>query len=87
MTNTTTLHFYIILLLKRILKFQIYFLTEEEGGRAKPFTNTFQIQMFCKTWDVPALMKLSEGKDLIMPGEDASVIFTILKDMVRVQAL
>jgi len=63
-------------------KAQCYLLTKEEGGRPKPFTKYFQAQMYCKTWDVPAFMSLPEGKDLIMPGEDTSVIFTLRKSMV-----
>lgn len=66
---------------------QVYLLTKEEGGRAKPYMNNFQPQMYCKTWDAPAMMQLPAGKDLVMPGEDCSLTFTIRKQMVLEKGL
>ncbi|KAL8611297.1 hypothetical protein ACOMHN_013728 [Nucella lapillus] len=60
---------------------QIYLLSKEEGGRSKPFTPFFQTQMFCTTWDAPALLEIPD-KDLIMPGEDARVIMNLRRKMV-----
>nr|KAG5697457.1 hypothetical protein BaRGS_029348 [Batillaria attramentaria] len=60
---------------------QLYLLSKEEGGRTKPFTPYFQTQMFCTTWDVPALLEIPD-KDLIMPGEDARVIMNLRRKMV-----
>lgn len=60
---------------------QIYLLSKEEGGRSKPFTPFFQTQMFCATWDSPALLEIPD-KDLIMPGEDARVVMNLRKKMV-----
>ena len=62
---------------------QVYLLSKEEGGREKPYTNAYQAQLFCKTWDAPAQMTLPSDKDMIMPGEDASIEFIIMKNMVR----
>lgn len=45
-------------------------LTKEEGGRAKPVTNFYQLQMFSRTWDCASQVNI-EGKEMIMPGEDA----------------
>ncbi|XP_041349990.1 elongation factor Tu, mitochondrial-like [Gigantopelta aegis] len=59
---------------------QIYLLSKEEGGRAKPLTEYFQTQMFCTTWDAPALLEIPD-KDMVMPGEDARVIFNLRKKM------
>lgn len=61
---------------------QIYLLTKEEGAKGKPFLNTFQGQMFAKTWDVPILFELPEGKEMLLPGEDANIKFAIRKPMV-----
>ncbi len=44
----------------------MYFLSKEEGGRPKPCTKHFQGQMYCKTWDAPALLNLPEGKEMVM---------------------
>jgi len=61
---------------------QVYLLTKEEGGQSKSFTNNHQSQMYCKTWDAPAMMQLPANKDLIMPGEDCAVSMTVRKHMV-----
>jgi len=66
---------------------QVYLLTKEEGGRAKPFTNNYQAQMYCKTWDAPVMLQLPAGKEMVMPGEDSSVTLTIRKHMVLEKAL
>ncbi|ELU13652.1 hypothetical protein CAPTEDRAFT_150625 [Capitella teleta] len=60
---------------------QVYFLSKDEGGRDKPFTGTFQAHMFCKTWDCPSFLTMPEGRDMIMPGEDLKINFTLIKDM------
>lgn len=49
---------------------QVYILSKDEGGRARPFTSFIQLQMFSKTWDCAAQVSL-EGKEMVMPGEDA----------------
>jgi len=49
---------------------QVYMLTKEEGGRTKPVTTFQQLQMFSKTFDV-ACQTIIEGKEMLMPGEDA----------------
>lgn len=65
---------------------QIYLLSKEESGRAKPVTPYFQPQMFCTTWDAPALLEIPH-KDLIMPGEDAKVIVNLRRKMVMEKGL
>lgn len=45
-------------------------LSKEEGGRSRPFTSLIQLQMFSRTWDA-AVQVIIQGKDMIMPGEDA----------------
>jgi len=57
-------------------------LSKEEGGQSRPYTDAFQNQMYCKTWDVPVMTKLPAGKDLIMPGEDCTVSMIIRKQIV-----
>lgn len=59
---------------------QVYLLTKEEGGRARPFTDFFQTQVFSRTWDCPAFMRI-QGKDMMMPGEDGTVTFNLFKKM------
>jgi len=66
---------------------QVYFLTEAEGGRGKPYTPTFQAQVFCKTWDCPAFLNLPEGREMVMPGEDCKLSLTLKKKMVVEQGM
>jgi len=61
---------------------QIYVMSKDEGGAAVPITNERQLIVFSKTWDVPAMVELADGKELIMPGEDGSVTLKMLKPMV-----
>jgi len=61
---------------------QVYFLTKEEGGRAKPFTKFFEANMFCKTWSAPTMIEVPGDRDMIMPGEDAKIEFKLKKMMV-----
>lgn len=49
---------------------QVYILTKEEGGKAKPFTTFMQLQMFSRTWDCAAQVVVTD-KEMIMPGEDS----------------
>lgn len=50
---------------------QVYILSKEEGGRAKPFTSFFQLQMFSRTWDCAGQVTIP-NKDMVMPGEDTA---------------
>ncbi|VDM03559.1 unnamed protein product [Schistocephalus solidus] len=61
---------------------QIYMLSKKEGGRQKPFTNNFQLQIFSKSWDCPAFLLLKEGQELIMPGEDVGISLHLQKKVV-----
>lgn len=54
------------------LETQVYLLSKEEGGRKKPMASFIQLQMFSKTWDVPAQCTIGGGKDMAMPGEDCT---------------
>jgi len=60
---------------------QVYVLTKDEGGRAKPFTTYIQMQAFSKTWDCAAQV-LIPGKDMVMPGEDATLHLKLYKPVV-----
>ncbi|XP_050305114.1 elongation factor Tu, mitochondrial-like [Anthonomus grandis grandis] len=60
---------------------QVYVLSKEEGGRAKPFTSYIQLQMFCRTWDCAAQVVVPD-KEMIMPGEDSRLILKMIRPMV-----
>ena len=52
---------------------QIYFLTEEEGGRKKGFQSGFKPQVFINTADISTSIKLPEGTELGMPGDNLTL--------------
>jgi len=60
---------------------QVYLMTPDEGGRAKPCVDQMQIMLFSRTWDCAAFMNL-EGKEMAMPGEDATITLKLTKPMV-----
>lgn len=52
------------------VKAQLYVLKKEEGGSKVPIANYVHQHIFSLTWDNNAVLKI-EGKDFIMPGENA----------------
>lgn len=61
---------------------QVYILAKDEGGRHKPFTSNFAPQMYSYTWDMAAKIELVGDKEMVMPGEDATLNLQLLKPMV-----
>jgi elongation factor Tu len=54
-------------------KGEVYILTKEEGGRHTPFFNGYRPQFYFRTTDVTGVVKLPEGVEMIMPGDNISV--------------
>ncbi len=54
-------------------KAQIYVLTKEEGGRHTPFFTGYRPQFFVRTTDVTGVIKLPEGVEMIMPGDNVEI--------------
>jgi len=51
-------------------KCQVYVLKKEEGGRHKPFFTGYRPQFYFRTTDVTGSIKLPEGREMIMPGDN-----------------
>ena len=51
-------------------KGQVYILTKEEGGRHTPFFNNYRPQFYFRTTDVTGSIKLPEGVEMVMPGDN-----------------
>ncbi len=51
-------------------KGQVYVLTKEEGGRHTPFFNNYRPQFYFRTTDVTGVIKLPEGTEMCMPGDN-----------------
>lgn len=51
-------------------KGQVYVLTKEEGGRHTPFFNNYRPQFYFRTTDVTGVIKLPDGVEMCMPGDN-----------------
>jgi elongation factor Tu len=54
-------------------KAEAYILTKEEGGRHTPFFTGYRPQFYFRTTDVTGDVKLAEGVEMVMPGDNATV--------------
>ena len=52
---------------------EVYILSKEEGGRHTPFFNGYRPQFFIRTTDVTGVVKLGEGVEMVMPGDNVTV--------------
>lgn len=61
------------------LKAQVYALTQDEGGRHKPFFNKYRPQFYFRTTDVTGEVKLPAGTDMVMPGDNVELEIELIK--------
>ncbi|MFV9511663.1 elongation factor Tu [Tepidibacillus sp. LV47] len=54
-------------------KAEVYVLTKEEGGRHTPFFNGYRPQFYFRTTDVTGVIKLPEGTEMVMPGDNVTM--------------
>ncbi len=54
-------------------KGEVYVLTKEEGGRHTPFFNNYRPQFYFRTTDVTGVIKLPEGTEMCMPGDNVKM--------------
>lgn len=54
-------------------KAEVYILSKEEGGRHKPFFNGYRPQFYFRTTDVTGNIKLPEGTEMVMPGDNIAM--------------
>jgi elongation factor Tu len=57
----------------RKFKAEIYVLSKEEGGRHTPFFTNYRPQFYFRTTDVTGSVKLAEGVEMVMPGDNVSI--------------
>jgi len=55
-------------------KAQIYVLNKEEGGRHTPFSNGYRPQFYFRTTDVTGVVQLPEGTEMVMPGDNVTIV-------------
>jgi len=56
----------------------VYALSKEEGGRHKPFFNGYRPQFYFRTTDVTGAVTLSEGTEMVMPGDDTNITVELI---------
>jgi len=58
---------------------QVYVLKPEEGGRHTPFFNGYRPQFYFRTTDVTGTIKLPEGREMVMPGDNVELEVELIK--------
>ena len=66
---------------------QVYVLTKEEGGRHTPFFNGYRPQFYFRTTDVTGNIKLPEGTEMVMPGDNIDMEITLITPIAIEQGL
>ncbi|MFK2889505.1 elongation factor Tu, partial [Dyella flagellata] len=56
---------------------EIYVLSKEEGGRHTPFFSNYRPQFYFRTTDVTGAIKLPEGTEMVMPGDNVKISVTL----------
>jgi elongation factor Tu len=64
-----------------------YVLTKEEGGRHTPFFNGYRPQFYFRTTDVTGVVKLSEGTEMVMPGDSISMEISLITPIAMEEGL
>jgi elongation factor Tu len=59
-------------------KAEVYVLNKEEGGRHTPFFTGYRPQFYLSTTDVTGIVKLPEGVEMVMPGDNVTVIVELV---------
>jgi len=54
-------------------KAEVYVLSKEEGGRHTPFFTNYRPQFYFRTTDVTGTVKLPDGVEMVMPGDNVSI--------------
>ncbi len=57
---------------------EVYVLSKEEGGRHKPFFDGYKPQFYVRTTDVTGEIKLPEGVEMVMPGDNVHLIVKLI---------
>jgi elongation factor Tu len=66
---------------------EAYVLTKEEGGRHTPFFNGYRPQFYFRTTDVTGVVKLPEGTEMVMPGDNITMEITLITPIAMEEGL
>lgn len=66
---------------------EVYVLTKEEGGRHTPFFNGYRPQFYFRTTDVTGSVKLPEGVEMVMPGDNVTIEAELIDEIAMEEGL
>jgi elongation factor Tu len=66
---------------------EAYVLTKEEGGRHTPFFNGYRPQFYFRTTDVTGVVKLPQGTEMVMPGDNINVEIELITPVAMEEGL
>ncbi len=61
-----------------VFKGEIYVLSKDEGGRHTPFFSNYRPQFYFRTTDVTGSIKLPDGVEMVMPGDNVELEITLI---------
>src|SRR5213082_4070962 len=68
-------------------KAEVYVLSKDEGGRHTPFFNNYRPQFYFRTTDVTGAVKLPEGQEMVMPGDNTNMENELIQPIAMDQGL
>ncbi len=68
-------------------KAEVYVLKKEEGGRHTPFFSGYRPQFYFRTTDVTGVIKLPEGVEMVMPGDNVELEVELIKPVALEEGL
>jgi elongation factor Tu len=66
---------------------EIYVLSKEEGGRHTPFFNGYRPQFYFRTTDVTGSIELPQGTEMVMPGDNVSIVVSLIQPIAMEEGL
>jgi elongation factor Tu len=68
-------------------KAEVYVMSKDEGGRHTPFFNGYRPQFYFRTTDVTGSIKLPEGQEMVMPGDNTNMEIEMIQPIAMDQGL
>jgi elongation factor Tu len=66
---------------------EVYILSKEEGGRHTPFFNGYRPQFYFRTTDVTGTIELPKDKEMVLPGDNVSMVVKLLAPIAMEEGL
>jgi elongation factor Tu len=66
---------------------EVYILTKEEGGRHTPFFKNYRPQFYFRTTDITGSVSLSEGTEMVMPGDNVKITVELIAPIAMEEGL